>query len=246
MTEIITSLDGVRGEMTQGGGSGKGDDEYIRKNGLWLRGGDISLIRFLTDGDSLGRARYHAVKQMFPSGKSFDKQILCTRSEGNCDQCARGVRSSLKLFFWVYVYHVLRGKQNFALANDPDAEVWKKVKRGTKQYYKEEVNAPRLLVTGPGKGLYVLGAFTTYFNKFETLLDRDYEWSREGSGRDDTAYTLIPDEVRDVPFQKVELPTLEDVIRGNVEREQQQEVVDEEEPETSYQKEDFNDEEGLW
>ena len=69
--------------------------------------------------------------------------------------------------------------------------------------------------TGEGWGGYIISKFVRYFQKYGTLLDRDYEWIRQGKDMT-TSYELLPEDpstLNETVVLKIKrLPSLTDFI----------------------------------
>ena len=203
----------------------KKTDEAIAnqsKNRIWqvkLKDGEAALLRFLTEPNSVISAEFHTVKEMTPKGE-WRVPRYCSQ-DSSCKYCAEGGTTGEQIFLWAYCYYILHKQQNPRLDTDSNAPKWKRVTDASKQvYFQEEVNAPRIFRTGPGKGSIYKMTLINYANENGTYLDRDYKWIREGSQKENTAYTLMPkdpkpmsDEIKRIIKT---LPDLADVVSGKI------------------------------
>lgn len=158
---------------------------------LRIKGGELAKIRFLTDYPEIRAAGFHTFPTFNTSlGFNIYRNIYCVQQDNEpCKYCESQTPLIWQWHAWVWVYDVLRSVAS-QVAIEP-------VTIGEKVFYKEKINAVRLLRRGPGRNFYIIASFKTYFNKYGTLCDRDYEWSRQGSRRDDTTFALIPEDKSD-------------------------------------------------
>jgi len=186
---------------------------------LYLRDGDASLIRFLTDVDGVIAADFHTIEEISPRGKRFRKVYCLLADTGMCPHCSAGNIPRELIFLWTYVYQILHKQQNPALEIDSYAERWAQSKFGNKIMYKENVNQIRLFRTSPGRANYIKNSIIEFANEYSTLCDRDYKWSRSGSQLD-TVYSLIAKYDSEMPEElkqlQQNLPDLADVVMGKV------------------------------
>jgi hypothetical protein len=195
---------------------------------LNLKAGDIASIRILSEMDKVGWGKFHGIADVSSSGKQFFRKVQCEREydeEGipttppsSCKYCSAGGQEGYAgdlFFLYVHVYYILHAEQN-----SDESNPWERVKRGENHYYKEQVNRIKVLRTGPGKGRGVVNKLTTYFNKYQTLCDRDYDWERTGTTKDNTIYELIADDPSKLEkyitdeFKKV--PDISGIVSGEV------------------------------
>ena len=183
-----------------------------------LRDGEQALLRFLTEPDSVISAEFHTVKEITPRGEWRVKRY-CSQ-DSSCKYCAEGSTTGELIFLWTYCHYILHKQQNPRLDTDPDAPKWKRVKVGEQIYFQEEVNAPRIFRTGPGKGYTYKTTLINYANEYGTYLDRDYKWIREGAQKENTAYTLMPKDPKPMTeeIKKIikTLPDLAKVVSGEI------------------------------
>lgn len=174
-------------------------------------GGDarVARIRFLSDVDDFFWAWFHPVPSTSRLGKKFTRLMYCTHQDGeDCQYCAKTGEdvSSVKrrLFFWVYVYDILHNKRK----NDE----WEGIEYLGDKYWKEPVNAPRILETGPGFNGTIENKFIHWAKRFKgTISDRDYEWTRTGDSFHDTSYDLVP-----IEDSKSELSDEQQEVKGKL------------------------------
>jgi hypothetical protein len=186
---------------------------------LKVRDGEFALIRFITDAKDVISVPMHNVTQMTPKGERTVKEYCTLSDNGACQNCAKGSAPSETIFLWVYVYYILHRTQNPRLEMFPDQK-WQPVKVGATNMYKEDINKPMILRTGVGKSNYIKNLFLDFAREYDTLVDRDYKWSRKGAGFNDTTYNLIAKDKSDTNSEIVSitetLPAMEDVIMGKV------------------------------
>lgn len=167
---------------------------------LTLRDGDAATIRFITDADDFVSEYYHngMSSKVSKNGKRIPFNDYCGYDDGfDCAHCANvssPVARGRRINMYVWVYEVARA----------DGKV-------------DEVNAPRVLRVGSGKGQYITNLFVSYVKKYGTLTDRDFEWRRTGGGVENTTYSLIPEDKGPAPKELNDalskLPDLEAVAR---------------------------------
>ncbi len=186
-----------------------------------LKDGEQALFRFLTEPDSVISAEFHSVKEMTPKGE-WRVPRYCSQ-DSSCKYCAEGSTTGEQIFLWAYCYYILHKQQNPRLDTDSNASKWKRVRLGGEDgevYYQEEVNAPRIFRTGPGKGYTYKNILINYANEFGTYLDRDYKLIRSGAQKENTAYTLMPKDPKpiDEEIKKIikTLPDLAKVVSGEI------------------------------
>ena len=203
-------------EQYQGGGN------YIRR--LILKPDEIARIRFLTDGGELYSDYFHTVKTV-KNDREFFRSEHCTRdAEGDCQYCYSEEKNvgfrSIQMYFWVYVHYILHKQQNPKRESDKEAPLWKKVKRGEFIYYKEDINQPQILQRGRGSQDAYVNKFAALMTSYSTLLDRDYDWMRQGATKDDTSYDLIAQNASEMAEElkklREELPFMEEVAKGKI------------------------------
>ena len=186
---------------------------------LYVGAGETAVLRFLTDKDEVISAPFHNVEEMTPNGKKYRKKY-CTMAEKNtCIWCSQANQVREYIFLWSYVSNIFHKVQNPALEGTQEAQRWERVKVGPAFFYKEAVNGPMIFRMSPGKGGTNKSALIGFANEYEGLCDREYKWSREGAGRDDTKYTLTPKDktnLEDLSELISKLPLLSDVVTGKI------------------------------
>ena len=180
---------------------------------LRVKDGDIAKVRFITDRSDIFWGYFHSVPKFTRTGERYSESVYCLAEDG-LDCPYDGIEGDMsitrrKIYFWIYVYYVLHKQQKKNGTN------WESVEFEEEQMFKETVEAPRILGTGPGMNGYIEDRFDTWFKKYKTFLDRDYLWRRKGSGMKDTLYDLVPEDKSDfdMALVKVELPDLESIIK---------------------------------
>lgn len=195
---MLTGLENFNKAM-QEAKENRDDSRFV----LRLKGGETAAIHFLTDGKDLVIANFHPVQKLSSGGKPYTQEVYCGYGdEGvDCKYCldvtnTTPIRRRINAYVWVY-----------SLTHE-DGKV-------------EQVNAPRLFRAGPGNGGVFSNTLTSYLRKYTTLTDRDYEWGRQGKGKEDTSYTLIPDKVVALTDEQKAslqtLPPLGDLVNGSAE-----------------------------
>lgn len=182
---------------------------------LKLKADEIAHLRILSDAPDIKSGLFHGIPRTTAKGSIFTDSIFCTMPEAECQYCLSedpDIRSrKVKLYIWVYVYYILHKK---APAN---VEV-EEVKRAGLKFFKENINAVRYIRTGEGWGSYISNKFIQLYQKYGTLLDRDYEWIRQGETMANTVYDLLQDDASPISpeIQEVmsKLPPLEKLVRG--------------------------------
>jgi len=183
-----------------------------------LKDGEAALLRFLTEPDSVISAEFHSVKDMTPKGE-WRVSRYCSQ-DSSCKYCAEGSTTGEQIFLWAYCYYILHKQQNPRLDTDSNASRWKRVKVGEEPFFQEEINAPRIFKTGPGKGYVYKTTLIKYANEYGTYMDRDYKWFREGAQKENTSYTLMPKDPKPLSEEIKEviktLPDLTKVVNGEI------------------------------
>lgn len=197
---FIHGLSDLLNNMSSGDGA-RGD--YIEE--LWVKAGESARIRFLTDGDEVITTFFHRVVTDKESGKV--RESYCTSSVGqDCQNCVDQVPKSLRWHVWVYVY--------YRLLSQPQ-EGCEIIEQAGRVMYKQPVNKVMLLRRGVGKGQYLANKLQSLYQRYGTLLDRDYDWVRQGSTKDNTTYDLIPYDQANFTVAMKELPIpLTEVVRN--------------------------------
>jgi hypothetical protein len=213
---MLRGLDNIEKASREASAIGKGD--WI--NQVKIGDGDIAVLRFITDGDNLIRAKFHNITKMTPKGE-WKVPTYCTIEDtGVCQHCSAGDVPYNTMNLWSYVYYILHKVQNPKIEAGSTAGIWPQVKHGKKVMYKEEVNAFKWFRTKYGyQGRYKL-LFIKYNDKFGTLVDRDYTWSRNGSSKTDTNYDLDPQDKKpidpEIATKAKDLPDFGNVVSGKV------------------------------
>jgi len=179
---------------------------------LKLKDSEIARIRFITDGDDFYTDSFHSVPRKTPSGKDFSEDVLCTAQERECSFCESLeealCKTKIKIFTWVYVYYILHRSE---VENSSIFE------RAGLKFFKQDINDFKIIKTGEGWGGYIANKFISYFNKYGTLLDRDYEWIRQGASLN-TTYELLPEDplkvAASITKAAASLPLLKDHVTG--------------------------------
>ena len=154
------------------------------RNRLRLGDGDRAAIRFISSAEEFYVPNVHSVEDVVSKGTKFWRRIVCTDAD-DCTLCLKGVQKAERIYVWVWVRYILHKKM-------VEGRDWDQVKsKAGDVYYKEEVNAPKVLETGIGKGRNIAMKFINANAEYGTLNDREYTWSRSGGGMD-TLYDLMP------------------------------------------------------
>jgi len=140
--------------------------------------GESCRLRFLTEYDDLFWSYFHRLMQ----AGSFAGLALCVQAEYGepCEYCAQGNKATKQFLAWAYEIH-----HDFTVPTK-DAE---QVKVGMATRYRLQVNKPRVFryATTHMAGLKLR------IERYGTLLDRDYDWSRIGpAGSMRPSYVLEP------------------------------------------------------
>ena len=170
---------GVMGAVEAASRSQGGGDELIVEQDA------RAIIRLLGDGGAedvlFGVFNFHASG----NATSFEDKGICLRELGeDCRWCAENLQRRAMLVCWVWVKSIIHPQQKLS--------TWEPVEiRGRGRAFKEDVNAPKILRKGIGKGRAFLELFVNYFQEYGALNNRDYVLSRTGAGFD-TNYSLVP------------------------------------------------------
>jgi hypothetical protein len=173
--------------------------------------GESSRIRFLTDEDEFYLEYQHWVDRKDIKGFYPCLQAALEQPCDLCDSDDERTRKARNFFFaWVYeFYHDYtdKGKDR------------RPVKEGKITLYREDINDVKLLRMPSGHK----ESIQMRANKFGTLLDREFDWTRSGEkGDTSTQYILDPSDEGKKPMPKelaalaAKLPDLEDVAMGRV------------------------------
>jgi len=192
--------------LPEGAASQRG--RFIRHVQLW-RTGEYSSIRFLTEGDEAYSNRFHSIDNPGKGPKWVNR--ICDKAEFGqaCKSCAKDAPLTQYLFWAYEVAHFY--------PEEPDRITTKRVKVSGKTMYMEEVNEVRLLRVSFSHR----DAILTRWERHGTLLDREFDWIRGGK-KGAPSFTLealdkskLPKELKAlIP----DLPELEDVALGRVEK----------------------------
>lgn len=159
---------------------------------LFLNEGDAATIRFLDD-DQVIETKLHEYKEMAPQGEKFRKAYCPQNLFGKpCKWCAAGNVPKSVYVFLVYVYNIIHKTQNPDLNTNPEAVKWDLFKQGNNiTLYKENVGDIRIFRMKFGKDGVMKNTIHQFVSEYGTLSDRDYRYSRSGSGIK-TVYSLVP------------------------------------------------------
>lgn len=168
--------------------------------------GEYCRIRFLTEGDSIVSDYFHKIMQ----GKTFKGFTLCPSSVNKeCDDCEEGESPQLQ-----FLAHVFEYEHYYTEAGQNR----KKTKVGNRTYYVEEVNEARLMRYAASH----LDSIRLRWERNQTLLDRDFEWIRQGE-KMDTRYLLEPLDPtklsKDIKALIEDLEDLEEIALGTLQSE---------------------------
>ena len=199
----------------------KAKDIESRGNRLRLSDGDVASIRILQEAADFFVPSVHPVQDVSAKGKTFWRRFVC---EGDgCRWCQKGLDVTERIYVWVWVSYILH-------KSPQDGKEWERVKnRAGATFYKEMIGAPRVLETGIGKSRYIAMKFINMNAEYGTLIDRDYNWLRTGSGKEDTAYDLIPTNLRKFYQEVPELKDLEELIKSESSSMTASKIINEEE-----------------
>ena len=167
-------------------------------------------IRFLTEHDDVFFARFHPNDDPPLFGE------VCVKEEFGraCDSCDKGKTTRMLWFAWVYEYtHDYIDKDDI-----PEEANYETLKFGSgRKSYRVEINEVGLMCYAAGHK----DSIAHFADKHNTLLDRDYEWSRSGKAGDkETSYLLEPDDKEKMSSElnniMIDLPDLEKIAAGEV------------------------------
>ena len=168
-------------------------------------------IRFLTEDDEVFFASFHDSRIPPVFGD------VCVKEEFSeeCNKCEKGERFKTQWLAWVYEY-----THDYVNEGDipEDVEDYETIELGSgRKIYRVEVNDIGLMCYARGHK----GSIVHFSEKYGTLLDRDYEWSRNGkSGDMETTYMLEPEDKgkMSTELKKLmnDLPDLEKIATGEV------------------------------
>jgi hypothetical protein len=194
------------------------------------------LFRFMIDEDGITNGYFHRVP-MEQNDRSWTQDVPCLGD--GCPYCASDdskiSKRSYKFLTWIWVYYRLHTKAD-------EEGKWEPVEKDDGTFYKESLEKPMILK----QGYYFSRLLTAIYAKYGTLIDRDYECIRNGTGLD-TSYSLFPEDKR--PMSKKvkaatkELEDIDGIIEGSNQNltpaSKPREKVGEEEGEEGYSEEPF-------
>ena len=166
------------------------------------------LFRFMLNEDSIINGYFHRVP-MEQSDRKWTQDTLCLGDD--CPYCssddANISKKSYKFLTWVWVYYKLH-------TNPDDEGKWEPVERDEGTFYQEKIDKAMILK----QGYYFSRLLTAIYAKYHSLIDRDYDCTRTGTGLD-TSYSLFPEDKKVMP-KKVkaaikELDSIESIIDGD-------------------------------
>lgn len=176
---------------------------------LKLKAGDVAVIRFITDIDDVEWAYFHTVGGKNRLGdKNFTEDIYCKMQDDERCECCESVeleirKVKVRMFFHIYVHGILHKEK------DADGK-WKEILYLGSKYFAEPVNQFKVLKTGPGSQGNVRERIKSWAKRSTdekhpngTLTNKVYDWIRQGGGREDTVYDLVPREetFKDLPAE---------------------------------------------
>ena len=155
-----------------------GDNFYLKSDG------DSALVRFMIDGDELIAGQFHRVVKVSKNGNKYWDEMFCT-GDDSCPYCDSDdpdeIKTSFRFIAWVWVYEKRHDEQL--------DEEWEAKEIGGELKYIEKINKPMLFRHGYNLSIII----TALYTKYGTLVDRDFEISRSGSGLN-TRYSVLPEE----------------------------------------------------
>lgn len=171
---------------------------------LVLRDGDTALIRFLDD-DMYEERKFHTVLQTFPSGKKFTFNIPCVNRCDYCDSPNDDIsKQKTKIMAWVYVSSIYHNKA------DAEGKWVSKKRAGGKLVYVEAVDRVLLFLNSIGNKGALSEQILECYQENGTICDRNFTWTRKGSGQMDTTYILKPGDKSDFDIAVKTPMTLQD------------------------------------
>ena len=190
------------------------DREFVRSIRL-KEDKESCRVRFLTEDDDVFFAAFHDSKVPPIFGD------VCVKEEFNreCSRCDKNEGIKTRWLAWVYEYihdYVSKG------GIPDDVEDYETIELGSgRKIYRVEVNDVGLMCYARGHK----GSIVHFSEKYGTLLDRDYEWSRNGkSGDMETTYMLEPEDKGKMPVElkklMSEVTDLEKVALGDNDEEE--------------------------
>lgn len=185
---VITGLQALRQQMEEAQKAREQMKTSDRE--LKLKGGEIAHIRIVTEAPDIKTGMYHSTPAVSKNGKSYRNDVYCKSPNEECELCNNEAadikKTRSKMFMWVYLYYVLHSEKR--------VDSWVKIERAGMTFYKEDVNDFKYIKTGEGWGGYIVSKFLAYYQKYNTLCDRDFEWMRQGSEVNNTVYDLMPED----------------------------------------------------
>jgi len=166
------------------------------------------VFRFMADEDGVVNGYFHRVP-MEQNDRSWTQDVPCLGDD--CPYCksedTKISKKSYKFLTWAWVYYRLHTKAD-------EEGKWEPVEKDEATFYKEPIDKPMILK----QGYYFSRLLTAIYAKYGTLVDRDYECIRNGTGLD-TSYSLFPEDKKPVS-KKIkaaikELEDLDGIIEGS-------------------------------
>ena len=176
---------------------------------------EFARIRFLTDANKYLFGTFHRMQGHGKNGGTFIDMVPCLQpcsicsDERSLDKEERSKTQKL-IFMWTWCFEIYHRKQ--------ESDDWTPEMVGRTKLFKEVVNAVRLLRVSA----FHRDGITLRYDKFGTVLDRDYDWIRKGeAGSKKPSYTLDPagDPSEMMPLQQrwiTLLPPLMEVAKRNI------------------------------
>lgn len=208
---------GITSDVPSGGGKRSNFIRHVRLR----EDGEFSRLWFLTEGDQIFWAEFHNVKNSESVGPRWYTKICVRAAFGQaCENCeaaeedSRGPVSRARTEFLAWTFETLH-----FYPEKPAKVETKRATVGDMKMHVEEVNEPRLLRAS----IMHRGPIKARMERRGTLLDGPFDWIRAGeAGSKRPTYTLealdkekMPKELKEL---MAELPDLEDVALGKVER----------------------------
>lgn len=191
---------------------------------IFINDTESYLFRFMLDGDDIVSGYFHRVPQT-RGDKSWFQEVPCEDKE--CAYCSSKdedvKKRTYRFLTWIWVYHIDHVEQ------DEDGK-WEEVEKEDGIFYREIVGEPKIQKSG----YFVSKLITAIYSKYGTLIDRDFECTRQGEGLK-TTYSMFPEDKK-VMSKKIKdaikkLPDLEEIALGKAKEEVEEEVEEEEEEE---------------
>ena len=186
---------------------------------LFLRDGEFTTFRFLTEPEELIEEKVHSLQEQTPYGLKWRKYTCTFETIGMCKHCSAGNVPDKTIFLWAYIRDIMHISQNNRLETDSNAERWQQTSVGGSIYFKQEVNAPMIFATKYGKDHIYKQNLIDFAEEYGVFTDRDYKYSRAGVLLK-TLYTLRPKDPTKISKElvalKSSLPKLADYVSGKV------------------------------